>query len=246
MVRAVTFDGWGTVFLDSPAADEAYRRRRLAGIEAVLAASGVRTTAEALDRAYDAAIRHVLSFWRDCRDIPVAGHVTALLEALEPDLPARLGPAALDDLVAAYARPALAVPPAVDRTAPAALEALAARGCALGLISNVMRTPGSVLRLVLERYGLLRWFAVATFSDECGIRKPAPEIFHRTLRELGVAAREAVHVGDDPLLDVEGAREAGMRVIQVTSSGRATGPVKPDAVVSRLGDLPAALAGLGW
>jgi putative hydrolase of the HAD superfamily len=87
---------------------------------------------------------------------------------------------------------------------------------------------------------------VLTFSDECGIRKPAPEIFLRTLSAMGVAPDEAVHVGDDPVLDVEGARDAGMRTVQVTSSGRATGPVKPDAVVTRLGDLPAALAGLGW
>jgi putative hydrolase of the HAD superfamily len=114
------------------------------------------------------------------------------------------------------------------------------------VVSNVMRTPGAVLRLVFERHGLLDWFRVLTFSDECGIRKPAPEIFLRTLRQVGVAPEDAVHVGDDPVLDVEGARDAGMRAIQVTPSGRATGPVKPDAVVTRLGDLPAVLAGLGW
>jgi putative hydrolase of the HAD superfamily len=246
MIRAVTFDCWGTLFLDSPAADEAYRRRRLAGLEAVLTASGVAVTAAGLDRAYDVAVRRLVSFWQEDRDIPVAAHVAALLRALDPDLPARLPPAALDELVHAYARPALSVPPAVDRTARPALEALAGRGCALGVVSNVMRTPGAVLRVVLERHGLLDWFTALTFSDECGIRKPAAEIFLRTLRQLGVAPEEAVHVGDDPVLDVEGARDAGMRVIQVTPTGRATGPVKPDAAVTRLGDLPAVLAGLGW
>ena len=38
MIRAVTFDCWGTLFLDGPAADEGYKRQRLAGMEAVLAA----------------------------------------------------------------------------------------------------------------------------------------------------------------------------------------------------------------
>jgi putative hydrolase of the HAD superfamily len=242
----VTFDCWGTLLLDSPAADEAYRRRRLAGLEAVLTAAGVAVNARALDRAYDAAVRRLVGVWHDGRDVPVARHVAALVEALDPALPARLAPATLDELVGAYSRPALAVPPAVDRTAGAALAALAGRGCALGVVSNVMRTPGAVLRLVFERHGLLDWFRVLTFSDECGIRKPAPEIFLRTLRQVGVAPEDAVHVGDDPVLDVEGARDAGMRAIQVTPSGRATGPVKPDAVVTRLGDLPAVLAGLGW
>ena len=54
-------------------------------------------------------------------------------------------------------------------------------------------------------------------------------------------AEHAVHVGDDAILDVEGARDAGMAVIQVTPDGRATAPVKPDAVIRHLGELPAAL-----
>jgi hypothetical protein len=42
------------------------------------------------------------------------------------------------------------------------------------------------------------------------------------------------------VLDVEGARDAGMRVIQVRA-GRATGPAKPDAVIGGLRELPGAL-----
>ena len=42
MIRAVTFDCWGTLLLDSPGSDEqGYRRQRLAGIEAVLTAWGL-------------------------------------------------------------------------------------------------------------------------------------------------------------------------------------------------------------
>ncbi|HEV3350757.1 MAG TPA: HAD family hydrolase, partial [Methylomirabilota bacterium] len=117
----------------------------------------------------------------------------------------------------------------------------AADGIVLAVISNTMRTPGEILRQVLDKSGLLSLFRVLTFSDECGVRKPAPEMFLRTLGELGVPPAAAVHVGDDPILDVEGARDAGMRVIQVTADGRATAPVKPDAVIRHLGQLPAAL-----
>ena len=123
--------------------------------------------------------------------------------------------------------------------------ALATRGLALALVSNIMRTPGDVLGTILDRSGLRAPFKVLTFSDECGIRKPAPEIFHLTLRQLGVAPEEAVHVGDDPVLDVEGARDAGMRVVQVSPDGRATAPVKPDAVIRSLAELPGELESLG-
>ena len=167
--------------------------------------------------------------------------MTAVLEAVDPELPGRLPAGALDELVDAYACPALRVPPAADGGAPAAIAALARRGLALAVVSNTMRTPGRVLKAVLDRSGLLAPFSVLTFSDECGIRKPDPEIFLLTLRGLGIAPAEAVHVGDDPVLDVEGARDAGMRVVQVGPGGRAIGPVKPDAVIASLGELPAAL-----
>jgi putative hydrolase of the HAD superfamily len=147
-------------------------------------------------------------------------------------------------LIHAYASPALVAPPALDPGARAALETLAAEGVLLAVISNTMRTPGEVLRQVLAEADLLPLFKVLTFSDECGIRKPAPAIFHRTLEDLGVPPVDAVHVGDDPVLDVEGARAAGLRVIQATPDGRATAPVKPDAVIRDFGDLPAALGRL--
>ena len=133
------------------------------------------------------------------------------------------------------------VPPAVDPGTRIALEALAAEGIRLAVISNTMRTPGEVVRQVLDKAGLLSLFHVLTFSDECGIRKPASGIYLRTLRDLDVPPEAAVHVGDDAILDVEGARDAGMRVIQVTADGRATAPVKPHAVIRHLGELPAAL-----
>ena len=244
MIRAVTFDCWGTLFLDGPGADEGYRRQRLAGIEAALAAAGLTVAARDLEGAYAVAIRRLARLWDMSRDMAVRPLVSTLLEALDPELPGRLSDAALDQVVDAYANPALRVPPAPDRGATAAVAALARRGCALAVVSNTMRTPGRVLKAVLDRLGLLAPFAVLTFSDECGIRKPDPEIFLLTLRQLGVAPHEAVHVGDDPVLDVEGAREAGMRVVQLAAAGRATGPVRPDAVVTGLAELPDAVARL--
>jgi FMN phosphatase YigB (HAD superfamily) len=89
---------------------------------------------------------------------------------VDPTLPECLSPKQLAALVQAYANPALLAPPAVDQGARGALEWLAARGVTLGVVSNIMRTPGSVLRQILDRSGLLAPLKVLTFSDECGIR----------------------------------------------------------------------------
>jgi putative hydrolase of the HAD superfamily len=112
------------------------------------------------------------------------------------------------------------------------------------VVSNTMRTPGTVLRRVLEGQGVLGCFSELTFSDEVGVRKPAAEIFRLTLEKLGVNAAEAVHVGDDPVLDVAGARGAGLRVIQVVSGDRAPAETPPDLTVRGLGELPEAIAWL--
>lgn len=244
-VRAVTLDFWGTLLYDLPSSDNRYKRRRLAEFEAILAEAGARVTMAALDRAYEQSASTLGRIWMQNRDVPVEAHVRAILDPIDPELTGRLSPRTMAALVHAYSHPALLVPPAVDDGAVAALDALAARGYCLALVSNTMRTPGATLRKLLAHYGLLSRLAVLTFSDECGIRKPDPEIFRLTLRAVRVEAEEAVHVGDDPTLDVRGAHEAGMRVIQVTTGPpRAFGAQKPDATIPRLADLPAAVARL--
>ena len=245
VLRAVTLDLWGTIFLDGPASDDRYMRRRLAGMQAVLTAAGFPVDPHRLERAY-ASVGHWLGgVWQMNGDVSVHEHVETLLKAFDPALPPRVDPGTMTALVRAYESPVLLAPPAVDPGARPALEALASSGILLGVISNTMRTPGDVVRRVLDGAGLLRYFQVLTFSDECGIRKPAQAIFHRTLKRLGVSAHEAAHAGDDPILDVEGPCDAGMVAIQVTPGGLATAPVKPHAVIRQLGELPAAVRRLG-
>jgi putative hydrolase of the HAD superfamily len=241
VIAAVTLDLWGTLFLDGPASDDRYKRPRLAGMQAVLAGAGIVVSLDQLDRAYDETGHRLGRLWQVNRDASVREHVGIMLEALDATLPDRLRPETMIELVRAYASPALLAPPAVDQHARAALESLVAGGALLAVISNTMRTPGEVLRQILEKSGLLPLFRVSIFSDECGVRKPARAIFLHALKDLGIPAEHAVHVGDDSVLDVEGARDAGMAAIQVTPDGRATAPVKPDAVIRHLGQLPSAL-----
>ena len=244
MIRAVTVDFWGTLIFDPPSSDNRYKQKRLADFETILRAADVRVSAEALNRAYEESGRVLGKIWQTRKDVPVQEHVATLLEAVEPGLAGRLGAGTPAVLVQAYANPALLVPPTPDLSAKGALAALAAQGTILCVVSNTMRTPGVVLRKILDRYGLLAPFKLLTFSDECGVRKPDPEIFHLTLRQVGLLPEEAVHVGDDPVLDVEGAQEAGMRVIQVTATPPVALRRKPDAVIRHLGELPGALSQL--
>jgi putative hydrolase of the HAD superfamily len=217
----------------------------MADFETILGGFGVKVTAAALDRAYDDSAGYLGRLWAKNRDVAVDEHVRAILGAVDGKLAARVPPDVMTALIDAYARPILMVPPAVDDGARLALERLREQGLALAVVSNTMRTPGTTLRKLLERFGLLASFAHATFSDEVGVRKPDAEIFALTLRALHVEPAAAVHVGDDPILDVLGARRAGLRTIQVTSaSPDALGDERPDATIRSLAGLPGAIARL--
>jgi putative hydrolase of the HAD superfamily len=96
---------------------------------------------------------------------------------------------------------------------PALLESLRERGLKLGLVSNAF-DPGWLLHRDLEQMGLADRLDFAVFSSEVGKRKPHPAIFERALEALGVAAADAVFVGDRLVEDVRGAGELGMTTVQ--------------------------------
>ena len=242
-VRTVTIDLWGTLFVDAPGSDNRYKARRLTDFGEILRGEGHVVPLSRLDRAYEDSAVYLRRVWAGNRDVPVGEHVKAILRALDRKLDAP-GDDLLEALVNAYSRPALLVPPSFDETARPALEQLRAAGVTLALISNTMRTPGTVFRTLLSRAGLLACFTHTTFSDEVGVRKPAPEIFLGTLHRVGGDPASTVHVGDDPVLDVAGAKRAGLRVVQVIGRGGEPSEEAPDRTITCLGELPSALAAL--
>lgn len=76
----------------------------------------------------------------------------------------------------------------------------------LGVISNF----DARLHVILADLGLAPYFDVIVVSSETGADKPHPQIFQRALTSLQVAPLEALHVGDDPLHDWQGATDAGL------------------------------------
>jgi putative hydrolase of the HAD superfamily len=98
-------------------------------------------------------------------------------------------------------------------TTHALLESLRNRNLRLGVVSNAF-DPAWLLHRDLERAGIAERVDFAVFSSEVGKRKPHAAIFERALEELGVAAGEALFVGDRLYEDVRGAGELGMTTVQ--------------------------------
>jgi putative hydrolase of the HAD superfamily len=96
-----------------------------------------------------------------------------------------------------------------------ALAELRALGVQLVCVSNWDYS----LPDVLARVGLADELDGVVTSAAVGARKPDPRLFEAALEVAGCAADEALHVGDTPTEDVQGARAAGIRALLIDRDG---------------------------
>ena len=237
MIRLVTFDFWDTLVTDSPENLRAQRALRVEAIRRALHEAGAPVSeVDAEDVHERSGLALADRFWSDNRDPGSAEQLRIVLDTREPGIAARLSPAAFAAALDSYISPVLAHPPDLSPGAERAVRELAARGVILGIVSNTGRTPGVILRRVLERHGLLRYFGPIAYSDEIGVRKPEAEIFRVPLATAGMRPAHALHIGDNPDADVVGARGVGMRAAHYTAGFRAPS-ADADLVIPDLGML---------
>ncbi|MBC7257011.1 MAG: HAD family hydrolase [Chloroflexi bacterium] len=230
MLRAVTFDFWGTL-ADAHHSNIPYRVRVLAGRLA-----GV--SQEEVLRAYEAAWQRFRQAMQAGYGLPPAAMLSMTLDFLGIALPPTSYAATLRQWEEAMLedRPSL-LPGALD-----VLRAVRRRGLAVGLICDTVLSPGRVIREFLWQLGARPLFDWLTFSNEIGATKHTPQPFRYTLRALGVAPEQALHVGDTPEADIVGARAVGMHTaLLLENSQRCEGAVQAEYVLERLQDLPALL-----
>ncbi len=206
MLRAVFFDAGGTlVHVD-------YERVR----GALLRTVGRAPTAEGLaaaEYAGRAAVEAAMASDPGLRDgsrwqIHFVGALTSL--GFSPGELIKAGP----EIRAEHQRGNLWT--VVQPGAAAGLAALRARGLTVACISN---SDGTVAEL-LARVGLGGVLDYVVDSGVVGVEKPDPAIFALALERAGVAAAEAMHVGDLFAVDVVGARRAGLDAVLLDPLGR--------------------------
>lgn len=199
-IRAVTFDFWGTLYREIEAAGGIRMRRRALALADATGAPLADAERVLLDAAREFGRVH-----------------TAEQRTLTPHDAVRLATTALGtplsdgttgELAAFFATIILEHPPAPVEDALDAVRAAAAR-VPVGIISDTGISPGSSLRILLERDGFLRHLRCLTFSDEVGVSKPQALMFTQTAGALGVAPDELLHLGDLEYTDIAGVRALG-------------------------------------
>ena len=215
MIRAVIFDLWNTLIYDDPEISEQRNQLRLHSAQDTLATFGHAYEAADIEAAFLAAGTELDRIHETERDISMRGRTVLYLRHLDGELGDRLNDDAWQRLDEALLTPALTHRPPMLPGAVELVAALKSSGLRVGLISNAGITPGVVLARIMDDMGLGQHFDLTVFSDEVELSKPSPAIFAHALDELGLAPDEAVFVGDQPILDVQGARRAGMWMVQI-------------------------------
>ncbi len=198
--RAILLDGLGTLVALQPPWD-AFAR-------ALLREHRIELSAREAEWAFAAEMRYYRAHHLEGRDAAGLRHLRRrCAEVLHGALPPRAARAlSLDELTAAMLR---ALRFTLYPEVLATLALLRARGLRLVVVSNwdVSLEP------TLEALGLMGMLDAVVTSAGVGVAKPAPEVFHAALALLGLPAQDALHVGDDPSLDVAGALAAGVQPV---------------------------------
>jgi len=239
MLRAVTFDFWSTLFVDTHGREREALRATVLGDS--LRAAGLQASEQALTESLRASWDYFDAVWlHEQRTPPCAELVDAILASLGAHLPPQL----LKTLVDRFERLILDLPPEPMPGAVYTMPELAQR-YRLAIICDTGYSPGAVLRQLLDHHDLLGHFAYTYFSNEHGMSKPDARVFLHVLEELDVRPSEAAHVGDIQRTDVAGAQAAGMSAIHFVGANNADVPRSTgDVIVSHFEELPQALGGL--
>jgi putative hydrolase of the HAD superfamily len=249
-IRAVAFDLWETLITDTPELSRRQERLRIDRMEEILRARGFGAAAEQIERAYRSMWHRCQElYWSSDVDIPCRRQIEHFLEEMGLDAKT-FDEETLSRLEHVYANAALEILPVAIAGASGTLRELKRRGFKIGLISNTGRTPGYVLREILDRLGLASSIDAMVFSNEHGECKPRTSIFDSLRRSLALAPDEIVFIGDNLYVDVFGAQRYGMRAIHFLPAVRGTAvapPVEhgeeivPDAVIATLDEVPSVI-----
>ncbi|MCO8090254.1 HAD family hydrolase [Acinetobacter pseudolwoffii] len=90
------------------------------------------------------------------------------------------------------------------------LAQLKSQGYQLAIVSN----GGHDTRLnTIRGLGIADYFEEIISSGLVGFSKPQPEIFQITAQRLGVLPEHCLYIGDHPINDIQGAKNAGMHAL---------------------------------
>jgi putative hydrolase of the HAD superfamily len=237
MIDTITFDLWNTLLSNKPQDNQRYRQRRLEAIHSLLKENGLNVDFHSLYRAHEEGFEKCKETWKKNLDLDTPEQLKIMFSFLDDKRFETIPQSLLLKLEEVFLAPILKDPPPLIQGAKKIVKFVQAEGYKIGLICNTGRTPGRIIRELLEKLGMVEYFRALTFSNELKIRKPDPRIFLYTLNQLKSDPTNSMHVGDELKLDVLGARISGMTSVHFNPNQIFYTEIQPDFSVKELTEL---------
>lgn len=216
MIKAITFDFWQTIYIDNQELN--LKRDKLRAFKTWKYLTGIGHNNLRLgdvEKSVQTANDFGLSLWYEGVVISIDDCISEMGKVLGITFNSVENHTLTEIMGLATLETAPPLAPFIETQLPEL-----AKKYRLGIVSDTGLTSAKFLRCLLLRDNIISHFAALGFSDEMGYSKPDPIIFHLTLKHLGVAPSESVHIGDLIQTDICGAKRAGMRAIQYTNESQ--------------------------
>ncbi len=206
-IQLLTFDAVGTLIRPHPGVGAVY--------SAVMTQHGYPATAKAVERQFRQCIKNY-TVYRKAHPVTPADRAywrAIVSDSIAPwvaDAAAR--ERIFEQLYQEFAAPEQwRILPAVPET----LAKLRDRGHRLAVLSNADQR----FHHVLAALELTPYFEAIFLSGEIGHEKPDRRIFRHVERHYALPPEAICHIGDSPIHDIAGARDAGWQALQVGDGG---------------------------
>ena len=230
MIKAITFDLWNTTFQN-----KSYSKSRIVLLNHFFTNIGEIIDIEVIKKCYD----HIF-LYHDIEDLTeLYPHIynderfEKMLNCLEVSLSNNEKSKILNIMESEMMKD----PPLLKEGVVDTLKNLNSK-YNIGLISNTGITPGKIIKKVMEKYDILKYFKTTIFSDEIGYYKPSAILFQEALKHLKSKPEESIHIGDLLHTDVKGAKDCGILSIWFNDMNQKKQPdIVPDFEVKNMREI---------
>lgn len=241
MIKAITFDLWDTIFIDDSdepkrkAAGRLSKKEERRQLVYEYANKHKKISKDLVDSIYNTVDASFNKVWHEqFVTWTIAERLELIFKGLKIDLPED----EMAEITKLHEEMELEFRPDFIQGLNEVLEELS-KDYKIGIISDAIVSPGSVLRKLLKGEGILHYFEHFVFSDEIGSSKPKPAVYESAFKAFNVKPHELVHIGDREHNDILGPLAVGAHALLCTAAiDRDSSNTKADGIFNDYKDLP--------
>ncbi|MFH1052449.1 MAG: HAD family hydrolase [bacterium] len=207
-LKVITIDFWNTIFDSSSGLER--NKYRLNALITETDKLGCFIKQEELEPAMKSSWEYFNHVWMNQQRTPSS---VELVNFFWKKLNLPKNEDSIKEIAEKFSNSILVHPPKIIPEVKESLKELST-GFKLGIVSDTGFSPGSVLRQILEKEEIFKYFDVFSFSDETGVAKPNPKAFMTVLDKFECNPENALHIGDIEKTDILGAKNLGMKAIR--------------------------------